>query len=95
MVLDKQKQQEIQYYVYADLMNFLGVLTDVLETVKFFEGSEDAAYIPVAINRLVLQSNLSTGIHADCDFNFQSDAEEHFYNKEKQNSQNILMEFLG
>lgn len=51
-------------------MNFLGVLTDVLETIKFFEGSKDAAYVPVAINRLVLQSNLSSGIHVDCEFNF-------------------------
>lgn len=44
----------------------MGVLTDVLETIEYFKNYPNNPYIPIAINRLVNQTNLSNGIHLSC-----------------------------
>lgn len=44
----------------------MGVLTDVLETIEFLKNQPNHPYIPIAINRLVNQTNISNGVHFSC-----------------------------
>ncbi|CAD8136622.1 unnamed protein product [Paramecium pentaurelia] len=62
---ENQIQREIQYYIYQDLENALCQLGQLEETIEQLEYQKDKSYLPIAMNKVILQANLSFGIHFD------------------------------
>ncbi|CAD8195763.1 unnamed protein product [Paramecium octaurelia] len=84
--------QQIEYYVYEDLQNFVNLLYS-LKAVK--EHFKEYPYHPMTVlcrNKVILQLNLSNAIHFDLMSQYQNNLRQVLL-KEKENAKNIINQF--
>ncbi|CAD8127271.1 unnamed protein product [Paramecium sonneborni] len=91
----QSKQSLIQYYVYQDLQNFINLIFSIKAVKEHFKDNLDHPMVEICNNKIILQLNLSNGIHIDQHQQYKKDKDdEKYYNKEKINAQKILEEVI-
>ncbi|CAD8089259.1 unnamed protein product [Paramecium sonneborni] len=90
-----EAQAQIQYYVYQDLQNVVNLLYSMKAVIQYFKEDPQHPMIDLCNNKLVLQLNLSNGIHQDLLQQCQNTELFQFLDKQKQNAQKMLDQILS
>ncbi|CAK55880.1 unnamed protein product (macronuclear) [Paramecium tetraurelia] len=89
-----QIQREIQYFIFQDLENALCQLGQLEETIEKLEKVKDHPYLPIAMNKAILQANLSFGIYFD-QYSQHNNKEGQFFKSCKSKAKSIFQEALN
>ncbi|CAD8118857.1 unnamed protein product [Paramecium primaurelia] len=71
----RQKQQQekalIEYYVYEDIQNLINLLYSRKAIHEYFQNDPNNPIVILSNNKVILQLNLSSGIHKDWHYQYQ------------------------
>ncbi|CAD8192525.1 unnamed protein product [Paramecium pentaurelia] len=73
-IYKQQQQQEealIEYYVYQDLQNLINLLYSRKAIHEYFQDDPTNPLVILSNNKVILQLNLSSGIHTDLQYQYQ------------------------
>ncbi|CAK58109.1 unnamed protein product (macronuclear) [Paramecium tetraurelia] len=84
--------QQIEYYVYEDLQNFVNLLYSLKAVKEHFKEYPSHPMIVLSRNKVILQLNLSNAIHYDLISQYKDNLKKVLL-KEKEHAKNIINQF--
>ncbi|CAD8091231.1 unnamed protein product [Paramecium primaurelia] len=75
-IYKQQQQQEealIEYYVYQDLQNLINLLYSRKAIHEYFQDDPTNPLVILSNNKVILQLNLSSGIHTDLQYQYKNE----------------------